>query len=72
MAMDRIAIEVCFIISADSAESAYRRLVSEMRKVDAEDFQWESTDEWRNARTGRLIDLATQARAIDAVLWKED
>jgi hypothetical protein len=39
-------IIVAIDVEAPSLKEAYRRVYQEMAKLDSEDFQWESTDEW--------------------------
>jgi len=37
---------VCLDVDAKDLKEAYRKVYLEMKKVDAVDFQWESSDEW--------------------------
>lgn len=39
-------IIIALDVEAPSAKEAYRRVFLEMKKLDRDDFQWESTDEW--------------------------
>ena len=39
-------IIIALDVAAESSKEAYRQVYRQMKKVDCEEFQWESTDEW--------------------------
>ena len=62
-------IIIAIDVEAESPEMAYERVSEEMKTVDTEDFQWESTDEWYDD-DGNVIDEDEVQRIRMAVFAK--
>ena len=63
-------IVICLDVAATSMKEAYHRVYKKMKKVDCDDFQWESTDEWYTPEAEALEPGACQE--IRMVVFAEE